>query len=143
MICISSVQVDRPVVMTSSVASLLQSCPRLSPHFTFTAPPSQEALKGEEGRATVLSTPLAQFVDIDPFEMSSKSVELAPPKSLPSTGLCCGGNTSTKEEECCGENSSCEPPLPAEKGDSSGGCCGGNGSCEPPQSKRQCCEQGK
>lgn len=98
--CLYFLQVDCPVVMTSSVSGLLQNCPRLSPHFTF-APITHQ----EEGGVVALTPPLADFVRIDPFEVTSKSVELAPPKSLSadkgSDSDCCGGPPEAKRA-CCG-----------------------------------------
>lgn len=125
-------QVDSPVVLPSSVSTLLQACPRFSPHFTITP------LTAPEG-ATPLTPPLADFVSIDPFKMSSKTMTLAPPKaqSCDATSSCCGGGTTTTTNESDptpSAKTSCDARLP-EKTD--GGCCG-NGT-EPPPAKKPCC----
>jgi hypothetical protein len=127
-------QVDHPVVMPSSVSALLQGCPRLSPHFVIT-PVSAPG-------ATPLIPPLADFVNIDPFKMSTKSATLAPPKlqSCDSTSErevasgCCGGNTTITSgcgTGCATTTSGCGTTPPTSS------CCG-TGS-EPPPAKKPCC----
>ena len=123
-----SLQVDCPVVLPSSVSTLLQACPRLSPHFTIgplTAP--------EGATPTPLTPPLADFVNINPFKMSSKTVALAPPKaqSCDTTSGCCGSTTTTDPA------SSTKTGCDATPSETNGGCCG-NGT-EPPPAKRSCC----
>ena len=85
-------QVNTPVTLPSSVTSLLQNCPRLSPHFTFTP------TTADEEQTTPLTPPLAEFVNINPFEVSSRTKELGPPKSH-----------TTAEEG--GNDGCCEPPA--------------------------------
>lgn len=120
-------QVDHPVILPSSVSSLLQSCPRLAPHFTFTPVPTpQQAGEGEgEEAAAPLTPPLAKFVNVDPFQVSSKSVELAPPKQLSA------GAGEEQSNGCCGSG----PPRQQQQSSS---CCG-NG---PPPAKKTCCGSG-
>ena len=81
------------VLVPKSICGLIQDCTRLGHHFDLIR-------SSREENNTPLIPPLSKFVEVNPFEVACKSVDLAPPKNL----SCCGGDEEQPpptKKNCC------------------------------------------
>jgi len=105
-------------MVPGSISNLLKGSPRFSNHIDFSADSSTD----DSSLPISDIPPLAKFSNLNPFEFTSRSVELSAPKTT--SMACCEGE---------GKGVAVSSSGPAE----SSACCSGDAGCPP--AKRSCC----